>query len=481
MSWNQKQIVIAGGGITGLTAAFYLQKKIKEDHLPYRLILLEKGERLGGKIQTDHVDGFIIEKGPDSFLARKTAIMDLTRELGLESELVGTNPAARKNYIMHHNKLYLMPPGLVLGIPTKLGPFVKTGLISPIGKLRAAMDLLIPPRKGEEDESLGGFLQRRLGKEVAENIAEPLLSGIYAGDTQNLSLEATFPQFREIEKKYHSIIKGMFLSRKSGPAQKPATEKPSTLPEKARNSMFLTFHKGLETMVDRLIEVLDNVDVRLHQEIYEINRMGKQYEIKTADGTIAADAVIVATPAFAAQKMLSGLKEKDLLSHIPYVSVANVALAFDRKDIQYPLDAGSGFVIPRNEGRKITACTWTSSKWPQTTPKDRVLLRCYIGHSKEQDQVHTSDETLVINALEEIKNIMGINAKPIFTRVTRWEKAMPQYKVNHLQRLEQLQQQMKEDYPGVYLAGAGYRGVGIPDCIQQGKEATQKLLEYLQV
>ncbi|MBP1931152.1 protoporphyrinogen oxidase [Ammoniphilus resinae] len=479
MSLNQKWIVIAGGGITGLTAAFYLQKKIKEEKLPFRLILLEKGERLGGKIETDHVDGFVIEKGPDSFLARKTAIMDLTRELGLESELVGTNPAARKNYIMHHNKLHLMPPGLVLGIPTKLGPFVKTGLISPLGKLRAAMDLVIPPRKEEGDESLGGFLQRRLGKEVAENIAEPLLSGIYAGDTQNLSLEATFPQFKEIERKYHSIIKGMLLSRKAGP-RKPVAEKPSTLPAKARNSMFLTYQNGLETLVDRLVEVMDEVDVRLHQEILEVVCKGKQYEIKTADGVLAADAVIVATPAFAARKMLSGVKEKDLLSHIPYVSVANVALAYKQEDIEYPLDAGSGFVIPRNEGRKITACTWTSSKWPQTTPKDRVLLRCYIGHSKEQDQVYSSDEALVSYAREEVKRIMGITADPIFTRVNRWEKAMPQYEVNHLQRLELLHQQMKEAYPGVYLAGAGYRGVGIPDCIQQGKEAAQQLLEFLQ-
>ncbi|MEW9668866.1 protoporphyrinogen oxidase [Ammoniphilus sp. 3BR4] len=357
-----------------------------------------------------------------------------------------------------------------------MSPFIKTGLISPLGKARAGLDLLIPARKEEGDEALGAFLQRRLGREVAENIAEPLLSGIYAGDTQMLSLDATFPQFKAIEKKYGSIIKGMLFSRKGGGAP---PQPQAILPQAARQSMFLTYRNGLETLVKSLVKELSGVDIQTNQSVQQITAGQTGYEILMGNGEKAlADAIILASPAFATREMLKDVDMASCLSEIPYVSVANVALAFNRKDINHPLD-GSGFVIPRNEGRSITACTWTSSKWPQSTPSDKVLLRCYMGHSRDQSAITLTDEEIMGKVRKDLKEIMGLTAQPIFYRITRWKESMPQYRVNHLERLRQLREELEKKRPGILLAGAGYEGVGIPDCIQQGKQAALKVFEHL--
>lgn len=473
---DKKRILVVGGGITGLTAAYYLQKEIKDKNLPYSITLVEKTDRLGGKIATEVKDGFVIEKGPDSFLARKQAIIDLTLELGMEDQLVGTNPRARKNYILYRNKLHIMPPGLILGIPTKVGPFIKTGLISPLGKLRAAMDLLIPAKKEDDDESLGGFLQRRLGKEVAENIAEPLLSGIYAGDTQTLSLDATFPQFKAVEKKYGSIVKGMMGSRRAGVGAK---QPQLNLPPVAKESMFLTFRTGLQTLVKRLVESLDLVHIEMNQMIADCSFEGKQYRVNLQDDReFLADAIILATPTYETKGLLRDLETASLLDDITYVSVANVVLGYHRRDLEYPLDA-SGFVVPRKEGRNITACTWTSSKWLHTSPEDQVLFRCYIGHTQEQDLVDLPDEELVKVVQKDLSSIMGVKAAPLFYKVTKWIDAMPQYRVGHLERLKEIRKELELFRPGLFLAGSGYSGVGIPDCIQQGKDAASQLIQHL--
>jgi protoporphyrinogen/coproporphyrinogen III oxidase len=482
MNQSEKRILVLGGGITGLTTAYYLQKQLKKQDSPYSVTVLEQSNHWGGKINTERVEGFVIERGPDSFLGRKQAIIDLSLELGLEGEFVGTNPAARKNFIFHDKKLHLMPPGLILGVPTQMGPFVQTGLISPLGKLRAAMDLFIPAKKDQSDESLGAFLQRRLGRAVAENIAEPLLSGIYAGDTSVLSLKATFPQFMAIEQKYGSLIKGMMLSRKPGAIPGTGAAPSSKVPDIAKKSMFLSYRKGLSTLVERLVHVLTElgVELQLNQTVQKVVRDKDQYHVQTARGKqLTADALVFATPAYVTRQLLEDVKGAEKLADIPYVSVANVALAFDKKTINHPLDA-SGFVIPRNEGRKITACTWTSSKWLHTSPEDKVLLRCYVGHSRNQSMVEHSDEELLADVLGEVKDIMGISAKPIFYRVTRWRKAMPQYLVGHLERLQQIRALLEKERPGIYIAGAGFQGVGIPDCIQQGKDTAKIVIDYIE-
>lgn len=468
-----RKIVIVGGGITGMSAAFYTKKWFEERQIPVELTLIEKSETFGGKIRTLHREDFIIERGPESFLARKMPIMTLIKELGLEDELTATNPQARTNYIVHKGKLHKMPPGLMLGIPTELTPFMRTNLISPAGKIRAAMDLLLPKKKGNEDEALGHFIQRRLGKEVLEHITEPLLGGIYAGDTHSLSLQATFPHFLEMEQVHRSLIVGMLANKK-----KPATSV-AGLPEIAQKSMFLTFRKGMITLVDRLLEELQSVQLIAGQGVQTISRDGQGYEVCLENGQqLQADGLIMALPTHQTARLLSDSTSLQWLDKINYVSVANIALAFDAKDFTFPLN-GSGFLIPRKEGRMLTACTWSSSKWLHTTPDGKVLLRCYVGRGGAEEWVHLSDEQLVSAVLQDLKEIMGVDAKPLFHEITRLAHSMPQYPVKHVEELKKVRTDLDVHTPGVYLCGAGYEGVGIPDCIQQGKEAAGQLVEYL--
>jgi oxygen-dependent protoporphyrinogen oxidase len=467
-------VMIIGGGITGLTAAYYLQKQLKQDGWNARISVVEQSNSFGGKIRTLERDGFIIEKGPDSFLARKRPVIDLTRELGLEHELRGQNPKAKKTYILHHGKLHRMPPGLVLGIPTKWTPFMKTGLISPLGKIRAAMDTLLPKREGKSDESLGHFLERRLGKEVLEHIAEPLLAGIYAGDTHALSLQATFPQFKEMEQNKRSLILGMMASKNKAAAEN------TDLPPAAQNSIFLTYKKGLQTLVNALVQALADADLRTGESVKAIHRLENRIEVAFEDGhSEIVDGVILTTPAYQAAKLLADLPASGKLKKINYVSVANVIMAFDLKDIPMTMD-GSGFLIPRKEARTITACTWTSAKWLHTAPEGKVLLRCYVGRSGEEDWVNWEDQELVQRVRKDIAELMGIHAEPQFVEITRMPHSMPQYPVGHLDLVREFRSALAEAIPGVYITGAGFHGVGIPDCIRQGKEASQQLTRYLQ-
>jgi oxygen-dependent protoporphyrinogen oxidase len=471
MESSRKKIVIIGGGITGLSAAFYTKKLFEEQQIPVNIILVEKSRELGGKIRTLHHDGFVIERGPDSFLARKLPVIDLTKELGLGGELTALNPKAKTNYILHKGKLHQMPLGLVLGIPTAITPFLKTGLISPTGKIRAAMDLMLPRKTGSDDESLGSFIERRLGREVLEHITEPLLAGIYAGDTQALSLKATFPQFLQLEQKHRSLILGMIAGKKQ-------MREVKGLPDIAKNSMFLTYKRGLSTLVDRLKEVLKPIRIISGQGVEAITADDSGYSVRLDQGSqLQADGVIMALPAFQTAKLLKDVTAVPLLEHISYVSVANVAMAFDKQDISFPLN-GSGFVVPRKEGRTITACTWTSSKWLHTAPEGKVLLRCYVGHAGSQEWVDWTDQQMLHKVRADIKAIMGVTAQPIFYEVNRNVRSMPQYPVGHLERLKKLREEIAVQRPGVFLCGAGYEGVGIPDCIQQGKNAAQQMLDY---
>ncbi|KXH87582.1 protoporphyrinogen oxidase [Sporosarcina sp. HYO08] len=469
-----KRIVVIGGGITGLSAAYYAKKYFQDQNTPVELTLIEKSAALGGKIKTLHRDEFVIERGPEAFLARKMPIIELSRELGILDELVGTNPAARTNYIYHKNKLHPMPPGLILGIPTKITPFMKTGLISPMGKMRAAMDLVLPKKSEKEDESLGHFIERRLGREVLDYITEPLLGGIYAGDTHALSLQATFPNFAQMEEKHGSLIKGMLASRQR---QAPST---GNLPEAAKRSMFLTFKNGMTTIVDRLAEAIGPANIKNEVGVQAIDRKNAHYTIRLDDGSaIEADGLIVALPTFEAAHILGEFPASKWLEEIHYVSVANVVLAFDENEVDIPLD-GSGFVVPKTEGRNITACTWTSSKWTHTAPQGKRLVRCYIGRGGAEDWVQLSDGELLKMVQKDLTEMMGIRAEPLFYEITRLQQSMPQYPVKHVEEIQKLRASLAKEKPGIYLCGAGYAGVGIPDCIQQGKEAAEQLIEYLE-
>lgn len=470
-----KKIVVIGGGISGLSTAYYIDKFLKESGIKSEITILEKSPSTGGKVRTLARDGFVIEKGPDSFLARKTPIIDLTRELGLENELVPTNPKAKKTYIMNNGKLHRMPPGLNLGIPTEWKPFLRSGLISPWGKVRAAMDLVLPRRKEPGDESLGGFLERRLGKEVLNNIAEPLLAGIYAGDTHQLSLQATFPQFQALEQKKRSIILGMSESKRQTPP-------PSGVPEEVRHSVFLSYREGLTTLIRGLEEALKKAGVRTltGQGVKHVERLdqGQGRVILENGDSFDADGIVMAMPTYAISKLLPDLPMVQKLGGMTYVSVANVISAFDAGQIPHDLD-GSGFLVPRKEGRFITACTWTSSKWMHTAPEGKVLIRCYVGRSGQEEWMGLSDEELMRRVRKDIKDLTGIEAEPLFYEITRLPKSMPQYPVGHLEIIRQAREEAARFLPGLLLTGAGFHGVGLPDCIRQGKETARQMADLM--
>jgi protoporphyrinogen/coproporphyrinogen III oxidase len=468
---EKKKVAIIGGGIAGLTAAFYLQKIIRDKKLPLEIKLIEASQRLGGKMQTVIRDGFTIERGPDSFLARKTSMIKLAKEVGMEGQLVSNSTG--KSYVLVNDKLYSMPGGSIMGIPTEIGPFITTGLFSIPGKLRAAADFVLPKSPGNTDQSLGEFFRRRLGDEVVENLIEPLLSGIYAGDIDQMSLMSTFPQFYEVEQKYRSLILGM---KKSTPA-KPKTQHS----DEKKKGAFLTFKSGLQSFAESIEAKLDSSSILKGHRVDNITKINGQYELYLNNGeTLIADCIIAATPHKITQYMFSDYRFFDPLKYVPSTSVATVALAFPEEAIKNDID-GTGFVVSRNGDYSITACTWTHKKWAHSTPKGKVLLRCYVGRAGDETIVDLSDDRIIQIVLDDLGRTMDIGMQPEFAVVSRWKDSMPQYTVGHKQRLETIREHIKLELPGVFLASASYGGVGLPDCIDQGEEAVKGVLDYLNV
>nr|WP_240376656.1 protoporphyrinogen oxidase [Bacillus piscicola] len=459
------KVAIIGGGITGLTAAYYLQKEILANQLDIKYELFEKDNRLGGKIKTDYHDGFVIEQGPDSFLARKTHATKLAKEVGLEEELVSNRTG--QAYVLKGETLHAIPPGAVMGIPTKLGPFLTTNLFSAVGKLRAGADLFLPRRRSLDDQSLGHFFRRRLGSEVVDNLIEPLLSGIYAGDIDQLSLQSTFPQFQQVEQSHRSLIVGMKASQPQAP------------PKNKKSSGFLSFRNGLQSFVHAIENHLDEDRIHKNTAVKNMTMNGRQCEIELSDGkTEVFDKVIITTPPHITARFLKDEAITKQLEEIPSTSVATVAMAFDSSQLSMDFD-GTGFVVSKKSDYTITACTWTHRKWEHTAPKGKALLRCYVGKPGGEGIVEESDETIVESALKDLRRVMKINGDPEYYQVTRWRNAMPQYVVNHQKWVEKLRETINSYYPGTFLAGGAYEGVGLPDCILQGENAVDQLIKEL--
>ncbi|MED0664139.1 protoporphyrinogen oxidase [Geobacillus thermodenitrificans] len=463
MSEEKRTVVIIGGGITGLTAAYYLQKAIKEQRLPLTCKLVEATHRLGGKVQTVIRDGYVIERGPDSFLARKTSAFRLVKEVGLEHEIV--HNATGKSYILVNGQLYPIPGGAVMGIPTRIAPFLTTGLFSPVGKLRAALDFVLPPVKTNGDMPLGHFFRRRLGDEVVDNLIEPLLSGIYAGDIDEMSLMATFPQFFQLEQKYGSLVRG---AKRTTPKE-----------QKERKGAFQTLKTGLQSLVEEVEKRLEPGSVIKGTRVERITRAGSAYRLQLSTGeTWEADSVIITVPHHIVPDMLADYPFFAPFRSVPLTSVATVALAFPEKAIRQDID-GTGFVVSRRSDYTMTACTWTHKKWPHTTPPGKALLRGYVGRPGDEDIVDQPDDEIVRIVLDDLNKVMKIDGHPEFAVISRWKRAMPQYTVGHRERLAAIKQHMAAELPGVFLAGSSYEGLGLPDCIDQGEKAVRDVLDYL--
>lgn len=469
-----KRVIVVGGGIAGLSAAYRLKQRAPD----VAITLIESDARLGGKIITDRVDGFVIEGGPDTFLSYKPRGLGLCRELGLEDRLHGTNEKIRRTYVMRHGKLYDLPEGLTGLIPSRFGPMIKTGLISPLGKLRMGLDYFIPPKSPNGDESLAQFVERRLGRELYDRMIEPLMSGIYAGDGEQLSLGATFPQLRQTELTHGSLVKGM-LATKRQTQRRGSIPMPSVSTKKW--PAFVTPETGLAEIVEALQTRLNDVDIRLGTRVIGIDHEATDYTAVFDNGTsLAADAIILATPAYATAYLVVGLDPEmaQALKGIPYASTVTVSVAYPLKDIPRPLN-GYGYIIPRAEGRSILACTWTSTKFPHRAPDGYGLIRAFIGRAGDDEVIKRSDEELLAMVRDELREVLGITAAPIVQRIFRWPKAMPQYTLGHLDRLAVIEQRLAQ-HPGLFVAGNAYRGIGIPDCIASGEQAADNVVEFLQ-
>jgi oxygen-dependent protoporphyrinogen oxidase len=473
-----KKLVIIGGGIAGLSAAYYATKKISNT----QITLIESADRWGGKITTDRVTfddrQFIIEGGPDTFLATKPYATALCKELGLGERLHGTNPNKKNTYVLHHNKLEPLPDGLAMMIPTNVQAILKSHLVSWFGKARMGFDFIQPTKAVNGDESLGTFVSRRLGREAYENLIEPLMSGIYAGDGDQLSLVSTFPYLRDLEIKYGSLARGALKMRaqSSGKAVQGS------------RSAFLTPTTGLAEIVEALLKHLqtNNVDLCLNTNALSILALSQvegtnyesHYQVGLEDGSILeADSVILATPAYVSGTLLASLNPTlaSDLQKIPYASTATISLAYRESDLPRKLD-GYGYVIPRREGRRALACTWTSTKFPHRAPEGYALIRVFVGRAGED--IPWNEKDLMALAKEELNNTLGITAEPILSRVFMWDKAMPQYNLGHPEILKRIELGL-EDHPSLALAGNGYRGIGIPDCIHSGEMATEKVTRDL--
>jgi oxygen-dependent protoporphyrinogen oxidase len=360
---------------------------------------------------------------------------------------------------------------MMLMAPTMIRPFLRSRLISWPGKMRMGLELLIPPSRKTEDESLARFVRRRLGSELLDKIAAPLMAGIYAADPEALSLQSTFPMFPELEQKYGGLLRGMLKQKQQ---QKYLHTTQGQQPK--RSSMFMTLRGGLQQLVDALLTQLHPESVLLNLRVTSVSREAHQYKVNLFDGTtILADDVVLTTPAYATADMVQGMDPAlaSKLRAIRYVSTATVSLGFKRFDIPHPLD-GYGFVVPFSERRKITACTWASQKFDHRAPDDCVLIRVFVGGARAEGLAELDEDALVQLARQELRITMGINADPLLAKAYCWRKSTPQYEVGHQARVAEIERAVAW-HPGLHLAGAGYHGAGIPDCIQSGAQIVQAI------
>lgn len=463
------RVVIIGGGISGLAAAYRLAREAPAVHVT----LVEAEERLGGKIATEQVAGFIIEAGPDSFLSSKPRGVGLCEELGLGDRLQGVTPWKRRAFILFDGAMHDIPEGLTGLVPTRLAPLARSGLLSWRGKLRVALDYLIPARRDNSDEALGAFIRRRLGNEAWERLVEPLMAGIYAADGDTLSLAATFPQLRQAERDHGGLIRGVLAARKVAP-----------LPAPPARSAFLTPRGGLGEIVSALEQAprAAGATILLGTAAESIEPAEIGFRVRLNNGqALGADAVIVATPSYAAASILSEMDASLAaeLDAIPHSSTAIVSLAYRSDEIPASLE-GHGYVIPRTEGGPVLACTWSSRKWAGRAPEGWELLRVFIGRSGHlQEELELmSDDDLIDLARREIETRLGATARQSLARVQRWPLGMPQYVLGHPERVSRIEATASAR-PGLYLAGNAYRGVGIPDCIASGERAASVAIAYL--
>jgi protoporphyrinogen/coproporphyrinogen III oxidase len=475
---DSPQIVIIGGGISGLSAAYHLLRCAEAGAFPLRVVVIEREQRVGGKIRTELVGEqhpFLLEGGPDAFLAQKPSATDLARDLGLADQLIGTSPVQPATSILVHGKPRALPEGMRLITPTKLWPFLVSPVISPGGKARMLLDVVKPARRTPTDESLAAFVRARFGAEALDRLAEPLLAGIYSADPEKQSMLATFPQLRAFEERYGSVIRGTRVSSAA-----PDAASRTAAGNQYRTSPFLTLQGGMGRLVEALADRL-NGHIQTGRRVLRIVPNSKplsHYQVELDDGTaLDAHSVIVTAPAYVAADLIASWQPElsTRLRDIPYVSTGTICLGYRREDIHRPF-VGFGLVIPRRERRSLNAITVCSDKFANRAPPGQVLLRVFFGGFRNQHLVDAGDKTLLNLAKRDLYDLMGIDVLPAFARIYRWRSASPQYHVGHQDLVAEI---VRLSPPHLWLSGPAYYGVGIPDCVRQAKAAAEQAFDEL--
>ncbi len=448
-------VAVVGAGISGLAAAYELQRR------GVSVRVLEGSDRLGGVIRSDRFDGWVIDAGPDSLLVQKPAAVALCRELGLGDRLISTL-TPRTAYILRNDRLHALPEGSFLGFPLRLGALANSSLFSLGGKLRMACEVLIPRTEDDEDESIASFVRRRFGQEAVDYLAEPLLAGIHAGDVDRLSVRALFPRLVDAERQSGSIIRAFRALR-----MKPAPQ-----------GAFVSLPGGVAELADALIATFKPGTLVTGTRVTDLRRAAA-FLIETTAGTVEARAVILAVPAYAAGGMLRGIHTglAALCEDVPYASTATVAFGYRSDQIDHPM-RGSGFVVPRVERSPLLAATWVTSKWPHRAPEGHVLLRAFLGGGRDPRRLDQTDAELIDLAREALAEVMPITGDPMFTRLYRWTRQSPQYEVGHLERMAAIELHLAR-VPGLFVTGSGFRSIGIPDCIADGRDTAARAAAFV--
>ena len=461
---KSRRIAVVGGGISGLAAAHRLTELAPEDGI----VLFEEQRRLGGVLETLHEDGFQVEQSADNFITTFLWAVDLCKRLGLSDKMVQTNPEFRRTFVVRRGRLRPLPDGFLMMAPSRIWPLATTPILSPLGKARAALEYFIPPRADESDESMAAFVRRRLGREVFERLVEPLISAVYAADMEKLSLLATMPRFREMEKEHGSLIRAM--RKQMRPARQPQTQ------SGPRYSMFVTLEEGLSSLVDAIAAKLPDDAIRLETAVSRIDQTAGAWTLTLGDGaTETFDGLILATPSHVAARLL-GPVDGELsrqLGGISHSGTAIVTVAYHRGQIAHPMD-GMGFVVPAVERRPILAGSFSSQKYTHRAPEGKTLIRVFAGGDKNPQMAEMDDDRLVPLVCEELATLLGIKGDPIYHTVAHWPGTMPQYHVGHVQLVERIQARVA-DIPNLALAGNAFTGVGIPHCIHTGELAAEAI------
>lgn len=462
-----KRIAIVGGGIAGLSTAFYLQQaRARGTEIEYRLF--EAAPRLGGVMITDRVDGCLVEAGPDSFISEKPWAAQLCRDLGIDGQLLGSNDAARQTFILVRGRLVPLPDGLMFLVPTKVMPTLLSPLFSLGTKLRMAREFLFPPPPMTGDESVAQFVTRHFGPEMVDRLADPLLSGVYGGAAGALSVRAVLPRFVDMEKNHRSLGRASLALRKKMAAYRNSPSAPK--------SIFTSLENGMQQLVDAVAARLDRDAVLTSAPVRSARYDMGRWMVEHADGSLfAADAIVLALPAYVSAGLLrsSSAALAAELDQIAYTSSVTVALAYDMAQLNVPLE-GFGFLVPRAENKQVLACTFVHNKFPHRAPEGRALLRVFIGGENAERALAQEDGEVVATVRRELREILGLTAAPLFTRVYRWRRSMAQYGPGHLERMQRIEA-ARAQLPGLVLAGNAYRGIGVPDCVRTGIDAAAEL------